>query len=883
MTAPSTPFPPDLEALLLDQVDAAVIVTDLDGVVIRWTRGAERMYGWSAEEALGRHVLDLTTGGEDRAEAAAILDQLRAGGAWEGEVWLRRKDGARVAARVRDAPLHAPDGRRIGIVGVSVDVGDRRAAEARLATQYAVTRALAESTTLDEAGPRMLRAICEGLEWSIGLLWLMDRPSSRLRLAQVWRVPGLEGTQFEELSRRATFAGGIGLPGRVYAAGAPIAIPDAAADPGFTRAAAAGAAGLHGALAFPILRRGAVLGVLEFLGPEVRQPDEDVLAMVGALGIRVGLFMERSEAQRTLRERLERERAMLTAALDCIITMDERGTVIEFNPAAERTFGWSRDEAVGSELAELIVPPALRERHRAGLARFLATGEGAILGRRVELTGMRRDGSEFPVEVAIERVKLEGASLFIGFLRDVSERRASERERARLLLGEQAARSRAEAAQERLAFLAEASMTLMDAHPGEEERLARLAHLAVPRLGDWCAVHVLGPDGAIRPAVVVGADPSRVAAAQELFRRYPPDPAAQGGVVGVIRSGRTEHVPELPDAQLVATARDEEHLRLMRRLGLACYVCAPLRARGRTIGALTIACGDSGRRLGSEDVGLVEELARRAALAVDNARLFEEQRQIAQSLQESLLPPLLPEIPGIRIAARYQAGGEGMEVGGDFYDIFETGEETWAVVIGDVCGKGPHAAALAALARYALRAAGVREQNPAALLTQLNEVIVRREEAVVFLTAICACLETTESGARLVLACAGHPPPLVLRVDGRVERVSCVGSLLGVFEAVELGLVEVELAPGDLLVLYTDGVLEARGPDGFFGVDRLARLLRECIGLPAPHVAERVERAVIEYQSGQARDDVAVLVLEAVGHPEAAAPRAPANLAAPAG
>jgi serine phosphatase RsbU (regulator of sigma subunit) len=124
---------------------------------------------------------------------------------------------------------------------------------------------------------------------------------------------------------------------------------------------------------------------------------------------------------------------------------------------------------------------------------------------------------------------------------------------------------------------------------------------------------------------------------------------------------------------------------------------------------------------------------------------------------------------------------------------------------------------------------------------------------------------------------------MVLRVDGCVESVSCAGSLLGVFEAVELGQVEVELAPGDLLVLYTDGVLEARGPEGFFGSDRLAQLLSECVGLPAPHVAERVERAVVEFQSGQARDDVAVLVVEAVGHPEAAAPRAPASLAAPAG
>jgi serine phosphatase RsbU (regulator of sigma subunit) len=153
---------------------------------------------------------------------------------------------------------------------------------------------------------------------------------------------------------------------------------------------------------------------------------------------------------------------------------------------------------------------------------------------------------------------------------------------------------------------------------------------------------------------------------------------------------------------------------------------------------------------------------------------------------------------------------------------------------------------------------------------------------VVFLTAACACLETSATGARLVLACAGHPPPLVRRADGRVEPVGSAGSLLGVFEEIELAAVEVELAPGDLLVLYTDGVIEARGADGFFGTDRLSRLLAECAGLEAPEVAERIERAVIGFQAGRPRDDVAVLVLEAVGHPEAAAPAVPAGSAAAA-
>src|SRR5581483_1170811 len=213
---------------------------------------------------------------------------------------------------------------------------------------------------------------------------------------------------------------------------------------------------------------------------------------------------------------------------------------------------------------------------------------------------------EFPIEVAVERVDIDGAPVFTAFLRDVSERRAGEAERARLLSSAQAARTRAEAAQQKLAFLAEAGVTLIDAPPVEAERLQRLARLAVPRLGDWCAVHVTEEDGQIRPVTITGADPRRVAIARAIARRAPAG-AGSGGVADVIRSGRTQHVPDVTEAVLAA-AQDDEHLRLLRELGLTCSVSAPMRARGRTIGALTIACGESGRRLGPEDVVVVEEL-----------------------------------------------------------------------------------------------------------------------------------------------------------------------------------------------------------------------------------------------------------------------------------
>ena len=173
--------------------------------------------------------------------------------------------------------------------------------------------------------------------------------------------------------------------------------------------------------------------------------------------------------------------------------------------------------------------------------------------------------------------------------------------------------------------------------------------------------------------------------------------------------------------------------------------------------------GRSGRRFDEQDLELGEELARRCATAIDNARLYGERAYIARTLQESLLPAELPEIPGLETAARFRATGEGNEVGGDFYDLFESGGRGWTVVIGDVCGKGPDAAAVTALARYTLRAAAMRERLPSRSLALLNEALLRQRGDRRFCTVAYAYLETLDSGARVGFASGGHPLPLVLR------------------------------------------------------------------------------------------------------------------------
>ena len=284
---------------------------------------------------------------------------------------------------------------------------------------------------------------------------------------------------------------------------------------------------------------------------------------------------------------------------------------------------------------------------------------------------------------------------------------------------------------------------------------------------------------------------------------------------------------------------------------------SPLTARdGDEIGRIDL----SGGEFSSADELALEDLARIASLAIENARLEERERHIARTLQDSLLPRALPEIEGLEVGARYLPGGEGTVVGGDLYDLFPL-EDQWALVVGDVCGKGAEAAALTGMVRYTLRAESVHHASPCEVLGLLNDAILRQLGDGRFCTVLHGRVTVGAGSARLVLAAAGHPPPLVLRANGRVEVVPAEGPLLGVLPAVVHPDVIVTLGPGDALVCFTDGVTEARSPDGMFGDERLAALLRGLSGLDAAALVDRLVDAVVEYQGGRSQDDIAVLAL----------------------
>jgi PAS domain S-box-containing protein len=316
--------------------------------------------------------------------------------------------------------------------GVLTDITQQKRADRRLAAQHAVTRVLAEAETLDEATPRLLQVVCEALEWDMGSIWRADEPADVLRCIETWRSASATVEEFEALTRQFTFAPGIGLPGRVWATGAPAWIRDVVQDDNFPRGPMADRVGLHGALGFPIFSRAEVRGVIEFFSRSVEQPDEPLLEMFRAVGSQIGQFMERKRAEAALRESEARTRLILDAALDAVITIDAGGFITGWNPQAEVIFGWSRGQAIGQRLSETIIPLEHRAAHEQGLRHYLATGEGPVLNQRFEITALRRNGELFPVELAITPLETRPALTFSAFVRDITDRKQAEEALRRL-------------------------------------------------------------------------------------------------------------------------------------------------------------------------------------------------------------------------------------------------------------------------------------------------------------------------------------------------------------------------------------------------------------------------------------------------------------------
>ena len=463
--------------------------------------------------------------------------------------------------------------------------------------------------------------------------------------------------------------------------------------------------------------------------------------------------------------------------------------------------------------------------------------------------------------LAVIPLSLEGRSMGALSLSFASRREVDPQERSFLLAAAQQAAYALERTHlyeqqrmtaERLAFLADAS-ELLGESLDPDTALRALADLTVRRFADWCSVEMLDESGDLRTVAIAHPDPARVELATELRRERPPDSGR--GAANVIRTGRAELYREISDELLAEAGVDDEQAEQIRGLGLVSAIVVPLAARGRAFGALTLLSAESGRHYDDGDLELAQDLADRAALAIDNAILFRREHEAAVTLQRTLLPQAPPTVPGLEFAFRYEPAAPGLEVGGDWYDVVDRGDGTVALTIADVAGRGIQAASVMGRLSPTLRALATASVPPETAIARLDTMMRDLDEPTMT-TVFHLHFDPGKGIGEYVRA--GHPPPLLRLPDGTVEQLDGGGTPpLGVFADTEYRRHSTALPAQSLLLLYTDGLIERPGVRLGAEIERLKRALAAASG----SAQDCVDELASEFASGEFVDDVAMLAM----------------------
>ncbi|HXG12094.1 MAG TPA: PAS domain S-box protein [Gemmataceae bacterium] len=487
---------------LLECAPDAVLIMDRKGRIVLTNPRLEELLGYRRDELLGKPMEDLLQKEKVKTGSSAeiVLHHSSTGPEGDCEMLARRKDGTQIPVEITSRPLETRDG--LFSINILRDISERKAREQRRAARHAVRRILADASSFEQAMPSLLQAVCTALRFDLGNVWMVDGPANLIRCCHTWSNSVVREPLLRRASRTAAFALGVGLPGRVWASRQPVCIPDVTQDPEFSRGPAAAKDGVHGAFAFPIVAGSEVLGVIECFSLEPQDADDPLAETLSNIGAEIGRFIRHQQAEQAIRTSEARKAAILESAFDAIVTLDQEGNVLEFNPAAERMFGYAKADAIGRPVADLIVPPGLRDQCRQGFAQFLAgsshptgslhgskgdkndplsshgskgdkndplsctggerdknnplssragegdkndplssrrgkgdkndplspsgergRGEGAMFGKRVEMTARRADGSEFPVELAVAQIGGDGPPLFTAYIRDLTEQK----------------------------------------------------------------------------------------------------------------------------------------------------------------------------------------------------------------------------------------------------------------------------------------------------------------------------------------------------------------------------------------------------------------------------------------------------------------------------
>lgn len=645
MSGSADPVSDDIDVRsVLDALPRAVIVTRPDGRILMWNLRAEALYGWRADEVLGRPINDLLVAVPDRHQAQEILDVVGSGDTWTGDFTVLRRNGDPVRVWVTDRPIQDATGATIAIVGASEDVAEQRLLEQRAADLTEHLRLALEAGRLGT------------FRWDIA-------------------------TGATEWDERLEAHFGLG-PGEFD---------------------------------------GTYDTYVSLLHPESR---DSVLAAVQEAVASKGRY------------------------------------------SVEHRVVWAD-----------------------GTVHWLQGSGQVTLDAAGDVTGT------------------------IGCVREVTEQVVADQERQRLIRESIEATEQERISRERLEFLGTINDAIATSRD-QAELMGNVTRAAIPRLGDWCSLFVLPEAGARVPDIETAhADPAMVAHAKELRDRFPFDPDATIGMPNVIRTGLPQFYPMIDEALISELDASDEERDVVRDLVLRSSIAVPLTQKGEILGGLQLIMTKSRRQYTEDDLTLAQAVAARIASSLANLRLADEQRAIASTLQASLLPRALPEIPSVEVAVRYWANGENVEVGGDFYDVFKVGDACWALVIGDVCGTGPTAAAVTGLARHTIASAAWHGDDHVEVLTNLNRAM-RQRDAERFCTAVYATLRQTPDGLSFAFACGGHPLPIIARAGGSAAPCGTPGSLLGVFDGLNVTTTTTSLHSGDTVVLYTDGVTDVAPPNG---------------------------------------------------------------------
>jgi PAS domain S-box-containing protein len=577
------------------------------------------------------------------------------------------------------------------------------------------------------------------------------------------------------------------------------------------------------------------------VGPSGRRYGVPDLRFARTVGSRAALAIQNSHLVLGLREAQQRMEAIVGSLADAVTIRDLSGRLIYANDAAMHMMGMSAAESI-----EQHDPVDLFERYT------VTDQNGAPLSMH-DLPSVRLLAGEDPEPLVLRFVSdASGDELWRVLKSTPLYDIHGQIEAAVTIIEDITASKRAEL---RSRFLSEAS-DILASSLDYEETLANVAWLAVPEIADWCAVDLFDEHGHRQSVVAAHRDPAKVELARRLREFETPELDPGRGLGRVMRTGEPLLYPSVPPELIESTARTPEHLEMLRAVALRSAIAVPLQGAERILGAMTLVNSESGRRFSQEDVSFALQIAARAAVAVENSRIYSERSRIAATLQHSLLPAALPQIPGWEIASMYRPAdlGGSVEVGGDFYDAFRA-EPGWMVLIGDVTGKGVEAAAMTSLVRHGARFVGEYLPEPAEVLARLDRAL-RAQPHLSLCTALCMRLD----GDRITVASAGHPLALLVTDDG-VRTVGRAGSVLGAFPDGTWPTTELRLGANEVLLLYTDGVTDTVGDQDRFGEQRLRRTVAECGPLAPDELLNCLDLALNRFQAGAQADDTAAVAL----------------------